>query len=34
MRLHGRHRHLGRLGAPQILALAGITLIAFSAAIG
>jgi hypothetical protein len=34
MRLHGRHRHLGRLGAPQILALAGITLIACSAAIG
>jgi hypothetical protein len=34
MRLHGQHRHLGRLGAPQLLALAGITLIAFSAAIG
>jgi hypothetical protein len=34
MRMGGRHRHLGRLGAPQILALAGITLIAFSAAIG
>lgn len=34
MRLRGQHRHLGRLGAPQILAVAGITLIAFSAAIG
>ena len=34
MRLHGQHRHRGRLGAPGILALAGITLVALSAAIG
>jgi hypothetical protein len=34
MRLRRRHRHLARLGAPQILAVAGITLVAFSAAIG
>lgn len=34
MRMHGQHRHLGRLGVPQIFALAGITLVAFSAAIG
>jgi hypothetical protein len=34
MRLPGRHRHLRRLGVPQLLALAGITLVALSAAIG
>lgn len=34
MRLRGRHRHLGRLGVPQILAVAGVTLVALSAAIG
>lgn len=32
--MHGHHRHLRRLGVPQVLALAGITLVAFSAAIG
>ena len=34
MRMHGRHRHLRRLGVPQVLALAGITLVALSAAFG
>jgi hypothetical protein len=34
MRLHGRQRRHGRLRAPQILALAGITLMALSAVIG
>jgi hypothetical protein len=34
MSMHGHHRHLGRLGAPQILALAGITLMTISAAVG
>jgi hypothetical protein len=34
MRMHGQHRHLGRPGVSQILAVAGITLVAFSAAIG
>ena len=32
--MHGGHRHLRRLGVPQVLALAGITLVALSAAIG
>ena len=34
MRMHPRHRHLGRPGIPKVLALAGITLVAVSAAIG
>jgi hypothetical protein len=34
MRMHGHHRHLGRRGTPQLLAVAGIALVAFSAAIG
>jgi hypothetical protein len=34
MRMHGQHRHLRRLGVPQVLALAGITLVALSAAFG
>jgi hypothetical protein len=34
MSMHGQHRHLRRLGVPHLLALAGITLVAFSAAIG
>jgi hypothetical protein len=34
MSMHGRHRHLGRLGVPQLLALAGIILVALSAAVG
>jgi hypothetical protein len=34
MSMHGQHRHLGRLGVPRTLALAGITLVALSAAIG
>ena len=33
MRLHGPHRHLGRSGTPRLLALAGIALVACSAAI-
>jgi hypothetical protein len=32
--MHGGHRHLRRLGVPQVLALAGITLVALSAAFG
>jgi hypothetical protein len=32
--MHGQHRHLRRLGVPQVLALAGITLVALSAAFG
>jgi hypothetical protein len=34
MSMHGQHRHLRRLGVPQLLALAGITLAALSAAVG
>jgi hypothetical protein len=34
MRLRGQHRHLGRPRSPQLLALAGVTLMALSAAIG
>jgi hypothetical protein len=34
MSMHGQHRHLRRLGVPHLLALVGITLVAFSAAIG
>ena len=34
MSMHGQHRHLRRLGVPQLLALAGITLVALSAAVG
>jgi hypothetical protein len=34
MSMHGRHRRLGRIGPPQLLALAGIMLVALSAAIG
>jgi hypothetical protein len=34
MSMHSRHRHLRRLGIPQLLALTGITLVALSAAVG
>ena len=34
MSMHGQHRHLGRFGIPQLLAVVGITLVGFSAAIG
>jgi hypothetical protein len=34
MSMHGQHRHLRRLGVPQLLALVGITLVALSAAVG
>jgi hypothetical protein len=34
MSMHPRHRHLRRLGTPHLLALAGITLVVLSAAIG
>jgi hypothetical protein len=34
MSMHGQHRHLRRLGVPRLLTLAGIILVALSAAIG
>jgi hypothetical protein len=34
MSMHGRHRLRGRFGTPLLLALAGITLVALSAAVG
>jgi hypothetical protein len=34
MSMHGHHRHLRRPGAPRLLALAGITLVIASAAVG
>ena len=34
MSMRGQHRHLRRPGVPQVLALAGITLVALSAAVG